>query len=262
MASAPDPWRSNSHRRPSLSESESVASVVSVRAVPKSGPSTSSDSSKNSIDDHDPPQYPDDPDAVFCPRYGNQDAWPDTAQTNESTGANANATGAGAAAGVAAQLETAEFERDQYRKKAEERNVTTHSLNPDNIRELYKLREDYAKLQAHAMELMDRAEASEKVLLLYLLIFFAFAMVGRDYRGRVELGVVALWLERLHEVVGSSPASSVGAPQIRELDDSAPGIGHTIGVFQLGLPSPGILVGPTKILGDGGQSCKTPQGAR
>ena len=159
MASAPDPWRNNSHRRPSVSES--VASVVSVRAVPKSGPSTSSDSSKNSIEDHDP-ENPDDSDAVFCPSNDNQDAcaWPDTAQTNEAAGANA--------AAVDARLEIAELERNQCGKDAEERNGTTHSLNPDNIRELYKLREDYAKLQVHALDLMDRAEASEKVFFVFI----------------------------------------------------------------------------------------------
>ena len=49
-------------------------------------------------------------------------------------------------------------------------------------------------------------------------------------------GVVALWLERktlIHEVVSLSPASSVSAPQIRGLDDSASGIGQAKSLFQL-----------------------------
>lgn len=60
------------------------------------------------------------------------------------------------------------MERDRYKKECEDQQkkeyeVMMKSLNPDNIRELYTLRKDYAKLQRHSIELMERSEASEKV---------------------------------------------------------------------------------------------------
>ena len=62
------------------------------------------------------------------------------------------------------QLGRAEEERDRFKREYEEQHKKEHEdMTRDNMRELYKLREDYAKLQMYSIELMERAEASEKV---------------------------------------------------------------------------------------------------
>ena len=62
------------------------------------------------------------------------------------------------------QLEKAVGERDRFKKAHEEQqNRKDEVMTTDSMRELYKLREDYAKLQMHSIELMERAEACDKV---------------------------------------------------------------------------------------------------
>ena len=63
------------------------------------------------------------------------------------------------------QLEKAEEERDRLKMENEEhqRNDGDGEMTTEEMRELYKLREDYARLQAHAIELMERIEISDKV---------------------------------------------------------------------------------------------------
>ena len=62
------------------------------------------------------------------------------------------------------ELGKAEEERDRFKKEYEDQHRKDYEvMTRDNLRELYKLREDYAKLQMHSIELMEQAEACEKV---------------------------------------------------------------------------------------------------
>ena len=62
------------------------------------------------------------------------------------------------------QLEKAEEERDRLKMEIEEHQSEEQGeMTTEEMRELYKLREDYARLQAHAIELMERIEISDKV---------------------------------------------------------------------------------------------------